>query len=1130
MNFITKERLIILLLSGVFSASFLGLSYFAAAKYLWIFVSIAATVLVTGIVFLWRTSAKTKGFSKSRIERAYRIRVARVFRFFISELKDKVQGKNKYDLPWYLLLSTDLGKDTAMIRHMGFKEVLWPEALDAKMEKLPIRFWLKEDAVLLSFENQRQGEHLDAYLKALCKCVIRYRARQPFNGVILSSLLGPLLSNERAATELEIAQHRDALSLVHAQCNQELPVYCVFNQLVALSDVCQYFASLGEDKLDGAFGAVNEKPVKAFDPIWFNDAYDHLLETMYAGIKQSLEGQLNEDFRRAVVNAPPQFALLRDEVAFYLHTLFPAPEKSHGYLRGFYFANTDNQARGTDILSMQVAQHLGQSEISQSGGVKLPHALFARQLFEQAIRPEASLAGINRARRRMFWLSQSSYITLLVIVLVGSIGLLKLNFDFYSERNQQVTGMLEDYEEQIRTRAFDIDDLATNVENLHQLRRIYHSYKDDTPFYVADIIPNPSIAASVDQAYHQQLKAVLLPSLVRYLEEELFVYMTLGDSLATARLLTLDQQLVEHNPQGWNNLKTYYRESLIKEGHTEPALLDNLMLLMDDLYTLGVPEIQVDKLLVSQSRESISSANTTQVLFDHILEMDAFNRHLDIRDELGQGFDTIYRFKPGYTGVMVPYIYTPQGFSALDLSTDSEMLTRLINENNAIFDHSLTYFETANLSKSLRRYYVKQYVLFWQTFIDNIEINPVAAPQRLATFAEMADSPLVRLFDTLGRYTRPVVMKKPQAKDEAKNTAKADEAVDEKATRETVAEEEMKALAHNIRSEFTQYHALIKADKKGQSQLGQLHKAIIKVNDWWKEAKDAEQGSGKFLFEQLSSKKANQSLSLLSQQKLNVELLAKQITSLVSDIDAQVNQQVIAYLNGKWKQEVYDPFELTLARRFPFTVGSDADASFANFNRFFKPGGVLDGFSQRYLPGFEIDGQARTLHGFTRNGQIGLSQEIGQQLDYYKQIQQSLYGQNDFGLGLKLKPSSMSSDTLEFNILSGRNILNYQHGPKLWQSLQWPNQDDEDELLLVFKAVDDKKYVTRYSGDWAWFRMIQANYAQSGSKTMIRLKQGEQFIELRVETDVTDGVNPLQPTFFSRLSLASELINTGARH
>jgi len=1116
---LTKKHLLSAILLCLFVA--FSLAWFLADTLNWLYATAALLVLLSASV-LWVMNREEPAVKRQKfLEKQDQQLVKKLFQSFMQELKDRGQNKHKYRMPWYLLISHDVVGDQRLLTQMGFRN----SSANSIGQQLPTQLWLKNDAVIIVIELSSQDYRALNCLKLLIKQVRKFRARQSLNGIICSQSVASLLQHDKSHSQQMASDNRLVINEIQNLSGQKLPIYVLFNQMAGLADFCQFFASLDENKLEGAFGALNNDKAQGgiYQSRWFSKVYDNICQRMGNAVLSALDSQLSESFRRSAVAAPMQFKQVKAEVAYFLEQLFLTKSSESDYLfRGFFFSNAEQQFTATDPLTKQVAYQLGFNEMLKGDDVKLSHSIFVSNFFDDFIRPEASMAGINKKVKRLFWGFQISYAVAMLALISTVLLLLKANYDYYQPLNANTLLALNNYKAEVKKQPYDLAELANNVTNLTMMRNIYLNYSKSTPFYISNLIPNPAINRAVEQAYHDELINVLLPSMVHYLADELFVFETLGDTLKIAKLLQLNEELALHDEESWQHLKSYYQNSFIKEDQTNTTTLTLFIKLMDDLYRLGVPKLKLNTALLAQAKASLANTNTTQVLFNYIQALPQFTSNTDISAELGNNFEQLYQFDKVSSGKLVPYLYTPQGFASIDLSENSALLKQVIDSNKALLGHQLNRFEKSNLSKSLQRYYQRSYTNFWLGFINNIKFKPVNEENlshNIRMFTSLSDAPLSQLYQTIAYYTYPNVITN---QDDNVVKGKVDKVLVKVASL-TGQSNDKNIMAKAIQAEFSLYHNFIKQDEQGSSELSHLQSSVAAVQQWQQQANNSN-SAGTFYFKQLTSNKRNLSLYQLNQSQISIEPIKLQVERISSLVNKSVMTAMKIYINQEWQALMSVPFNSHFSKKFPFTVDSDSNVNFKAFNRFFKKEGIFSQFNNQLLAKFtQVDNKLQ-IKGFIANSPLVIDKQAFQTLTYIRDLQQSLYLQDpeQFAINFKFKPQSMSAKVLSFELFSERSLFAYQHGPKLWSSFSWPNLTSQSELLTIFTDTKNQKNTTTFDGQWAWLRLIYKYYLLGSTKPLVKIVNDQAEITLLIS--VEGDSNPLQPNFFSRIQLPERLL------
>ncbi len=1120
---LTKKHLLSALLLCLFIA--FSLAWLLTDKLSWVYAIAAVLILITASI-LWALNNEEPAVKKQKfLEKKYQQLINKLFKSFLQELKDRGQNKRKYRLPWYLFVSHDSASDQRVLAQMGFRN----SSVNSIGKQLPTQIWLKNDAVIIVVEMSNEGYRALSCLKLLIKQLKKFRARQCLNGVICSQSVAYLLQHDKNDSQQMASDNRLMINEVQNLCGQKLPIYVLFNQMAGLADFCQFFSSLNENKLEGAFGALNDDKTQngAYHSRWFNKVYDNICQRMGYAILTALDSQLSESFRRSAVAAPIQFQQVKTEVGYFLEQLFLSKNNDSDYLfRGFFFCNTEQQFTATDPLTKQVAYQLSFNEMLKSDDVKLSHSIFVGHFFDDFIRPEAAIAGINKKVKRLFWGFQISYALVMLTLVISVILLLKANYDYYQPLNAKTLFSLNHYKAQVKKQPYDLAELAKNVTNLTIMRNIYDDYNRSTPFYISRFIPNPEITSAMQQAYHDELKTVLLPSMVHYLADELFVYETLDDTLKIAKLLQLNEELALHDETSWQHLKVFYQNSFIKEDQTSNTTLELFIELMDDLYRLGIPKVKLNEQLIAQAKARLVNTNSTQVLFDYISNLPQFVSHTDISVDLGNNFDQLYQFKKTNSGKLVPYLFTPQGFASIDLSESSDLLAQVIKNNKALLGHQLNRLEKNNLSKGLQRYYQRSYVNFWLAFIDNITFKKVNAENvmhHIAMLTSLSDAPLPQLYQTIAHYTSPAVI----VNNVENTTTKNIDALVNKAADLVNKHNEKGIMAKAIQAEFSQYHNFIKQDDKGVSELLHMQTNIAAVYQWLQQANSSNSAGG-FYFTQLRSNQRNPSLYQLNQSQISITPIQAQVQSISKLVNDAVMVAMRTHINQAWQQQVSTPFKESFTDKFPFNINSQRNVNFKVFNSFFKKSGTFSQFRNQYLSAFQREEQQLTLKGFTANTPFVIDGASYQQLSNIASLQAALYQEDpeQFAINFKVKAKSMSANIVAFELFSARSLFTYQHGPKLWQQFTWPNSSEQNELLTIFTDIKQQKNTTTYSGQWAWLRLFSKYYdgnnSSNQSSNLVKITDKKAEISLLISVDGDES--PLEPNFFNRIKLTKQLL------
>ncbi len=1127
---LTKRHLITMLFVLLFCG--FSLSWYLLPSFYWLF-GPAMAITVFAAIFLWLTHSEDDEVKQRKaLEKQDKLTINKLFSAVLRELKDRGQYQQKYRLPWYLFISHNMQADNAVLSQMGFKH----SSVINIDNQLAVQIWLKNNAVMIAVNLSEHDHRVLNCTKLLLRKLKGFRPRQALNGVLLSQSIDQLLKLDKSNNKQMANDSRLMIDDAQKLCGQKLPLYVLFNQMANLADFCQFFSSLEENHLEGCFGALNKNPAQAesFTLAWFNSAFDDLCHRMGQAVVFAIDNQLNESFRRSVIAAPIQFRQIKTDISLYLSELLLSKTSSKEYqFRGLFFTNTENNATSIDPLTKQVAYKLDHDEMVIPDELKISHSLFVAELFNDFIRPEAGMAQVNKFRKRLHITFQASYFVFTLSVLGLTAVLLKVNFDYYQSLNANTLIQLDSYKESVQKSPYQNINLTGNVNQLRLLGAVYRDYKKPTPAYISKLVPNPSLLKALEKTYHTELLNVLLPSLVSDIEARLVSSQQAVNIVQTADFLSLAKSLQRHSSTDWQALKEYYQQTFEINSEVDKTWLGHLMVLMDDLYLLGIAKVDVNQQLVENAESILNTVNRSQVIFNYIIALPQFSSVVDIQDELGTKFFQLYEVKDSSL-LHVPTIYTPQGYSALNLNAKSPFIRDIITGNKSLLGEQLNEFEVNNLVQQLQRLYQRAYINYWLGFIDNMSLKSISklgVSYSLKLLTTQKDAPLSQLYEVISYYTYPKLQSAASQPNKESSTGKqADTKTDKKAALllddkpiAVMPTAKQRLMEKVIQEKFSVFHDFIKADENGISKLSNLVSHFTQVKKWLDKSNKSNKVDVEY-FQQLSAVDKDQSLYQLNETVVEIELLDDYKSELINVISKDIHQNVASYLDKQWQQQMTTPFSTLFANKFPFNITSEASVTLKEFNRYFREEGLFDQYTKQLFAKFkQVEGQV-FLNSFIPNEAIYISSETLTQLAKLAEIRQVLYrqGQSKLSIPFKVNVKSMSANLLKFELFSQRTLMSYQHGPKLWQDFVWPNLTNQNELMAVFTDTQGQKNTLSYSGDWAWLQLIYQNYQNTQSQTEIVLGKENKDISLilRVESDV----NPLTPLFFSQFMPPKKLL------
>ncbi|MGR5295721.1 type VI secretion system membrane subunit TssM [Vibrio mediterranei] len=1034
----------------------------------------------------------------------------------------KVQKTNKrlqsrYDLPVYLWFSDKPQNDFNVITQMGY-EAYQVDEFGNDIE-FPILFWLSEHSLVISV-SQGDDQHPE-YLKTLYNCLKKWRPRQALNGLLLATSADTLLG-QKEAIKMRADQIKADLTRLNRTFGLSIPVYSIITHSSSISDFCQYFSGFEDARREDAFGSMMPfREHGGIDADWYDHAYDALIGQLIANMTSALSGQLNLDYRKSIAAAPLQFGLLKQNLWLQLNRIFGVNQLGDGLMfRGFFFTHEGSDSKNVDALAATISNDLGHEFYHPKSSQPVQQVLFAQHLMTHALIPEQMLVGVNKKKENWLLTMQTTYTLLCALLLIAILAIIKFDFDFQSQREARADALLERYKEAITASPYDVENLADNIPNLYSLRKIYELYNKPEPWYVLPFMPSYTIKPEVEVAYITELQAVLMPSLEKSLANDLFVYVNLEEQATTLSLLNSYRLLFTPNKNNTEELRAYFVQSLEDQGVGTTSTLNQLTSLLDDAFANHLIPEESNTDLEQLARKVINQTGIETLLYQHIKSQTKYANRIDIRSELGSNYSQVYSFSSGYVGYLVPHIYTPSGFTELDLSVDSPIIKEALSAYAGVAGEAPSALEMYRISRDLRQLYKNDYINYWKDFTNNIVVNPVKDDTELSRLLTLltnaGDNPIQNYYNTVSKYTTINLEPVEPTKDE-KAAEKEQTPIDQ---------DQMEAM-RLINVSFSDFHSYVSSVNDAPKPVDQWLAAVKAAKtylDTFYQAEDARKLAYDTLAKPLQSSNPIAAIQLItSTQPTMTKSLSDAITQLSNDAVLSLAHQ---HLNLQWKNSVLTTFQSSLASYYPFSKNAETDASVADVKAFFSSSGAFEAFNKKYLNSFLQGSEGSPyLPGLLPRSGLEITQEVWDMVDVANQIRSALFlaSPDNVSVKFQMKALTMSPKATEFMIYSDQPLFTYRHGPTLWKSISWDGeQQAEDNLNIELKDSVTSLSQSNFSGNWNWFKLINSQLVKADNQGA-EISVGNKGEQIRLSVKTQGQVNPFTPNFFTQFKLPENI-------
>ncbi|MGF1703484.1 type VI secretion system membrane subunit TssM [Photobacterium makurazakiensis] len=1030
---------------------------------------------------------------------------------------------NPYQIPWYIHLTNNLNEDTTFLRQVGFEAVESSEVSDDTLS--PVHFWGSDNAVLISIDLSHPQETVKESIATLFDLVMKKRERQAINGVLCTLNLKTLAQSDEIAVNETSLKYRGYLADFNSRTGLSIPTYCIFTHLAGIKDCCELFSTLSEVDREQPFGAL--RPAiqgSGYDKGWFDTSFDDLIQRLSVTMSEALKQQLNDDYRESTVSGIFQLSALRFDIEDFLAATFNQHQFDDVALhfRGYFLLNAGGESTATDILTFMNAAELGFDSLASDPAIETSLSLFSKKLFRSCIINEANLVGVYRAKEWRYRFSRIAILACLALVLSFFVLLLQASYESQQKMDNKALVMLERYKENLKNNVIVPDDLSSPVFSLSELRAINLLYqKDETPWYdLSEWLPDSSIKTYVESAYYQELNSVLLTIMRDYILKDMFVYNSLDDKVKTLELLNYHQLLYNPNRRDVGALVNYYIAALKEEGEGDAVLLEHFESLAMDALNSGAVPPQSDAELLALVRASLSLNDMSELLYQHIMQHPNFSRRIDIRKQLSPAYKSIFTFTSGFSGYLVPYVFTREGFDELTNETGLQLASEATQAYEGVMGRISGEAEMNRINRQLRERYINDYVKFWKSLTANVVWAEVTTWGETTIQLEVATdplySPLAQLYRLIDTHTRLA------NRADSISEKKAEGGENPNALRSDTIER----VANSIAMPFLNIHQLLAASDTGQSKLAVALKQLRLSLEWIENSKEV-RSRGEYYLEQL--KNADTSTPIAHLYKLSNNYDDPILPILMRGQALMINELALSasrtYINEDW-DSIYRFYNKRFKGRYPFDKQSMFDTSISDFEDFFKRGGLFDNFVQKYDGYFDSGGFGETvIRGFIPHQNMIVSNQYRSLEATVQRLQRGIFSNDKVGFEFLLKADRMSPSLTRFSIESGNRLFEYKNGPLLWRKQSWP---------IVSNGISDISIVTRdnngagtrekLAGEWGWFRVadkMQGSNIVGTDNLAWQYLADNNYVNLIVKSNGRE--QPFSPRFFQGLELPEKL-------
>lgn len=1058
---------------------------------------------------------------------------------WLIRLQKQLGEKNRlYQLPWYIFVGTsDSGKTTLLKRNCTLTELYTSSISDNPQ----VTCWLSDQAVIIEPHGnliEQPDNHPIPLLyqrlwKGLLEWAVNARARQPFNGIIVTIDLKQLTTFTKDEAENYSTLLHKRLMDIQQTTHTMLPVYVVLTKFDLLYGFEAVYGTLDKAQRDAMLGATftlsNEKKwQQEFDQFWHD-----WMQQLNAAMPTMMLQTLSEKDRKQIFSFTRQINGIKDEVKLLLSKLTLSSDKQFLPLRGLYFTSSIQKGQMEDLfISVVSNQYKLPKKIYPTWQGLTEQTYFSQQLMNRYLFTEPNLAGENISDTQQY----KKRLISLSILGSGLILFCIANWQYFFSLNYESGNRVLE-----KVKEFGAITLSTNHDNfghlqlplldpIRQATLAYGSYHERIPL-LADmgLYQGYKIGPYVENTYLKLLQLRLLPSVMNGLLIELNnAPKESEEKLKILRVMRMIEDesgrnktiVLQHMQDVWSREFNGQKEIQDKlEAHLSYALehlkwkakrQNNDQIAQETFVPYAHP--------IKDAQVELRKLSIYQRIYQN-LRVKADNdlpRKLYLRSEIGASFDAIFNVLDE-TKMYISQLLTRDEISDYFLK-QHERLIDLTAIDSWVLDITdkvrYSKADREEIERQINELYINDYISSWNAAYDALYVKKFQdIPEAIYALEQITggEQPFRRALQLLKENAT------------VKETLVAANSTTE--TVQSLVSNKNTRLINRIHREFAK--ALSVLEEKND-QLSSLQNAMQKLSDLHRYLLTIQNspsvGRAALKAVQLRVNQNNTDPIFEVQQlaKTTPEPLGRWLSELANESWNVVVIEAIRSLEVEWNEKIIKPYKLYIANRYPFNPKAKTDVPLSEFERFFAPNGTLDTFYKQNLQPFVDNnlGDGSEVNTLIRS-------DVLKKLALADKIRRTYFTQQDrIGIQFAIQPITLSGNKRRSVLNIDGQLVDYRQSSNHIVKLIWPNSmrtTVESKLTLIGSEIRPISKSITYDGAWALLRMINAGQLANITNTSfdIRYTIDGGYAVYRIYFDESD--NPFEGRLFSNFALPETL-------
>ncbi len=1025
----------------------------------------------------------------------------------LSTLKKlKFNGKDRkkalYELPWYIIIGPPgSGKTTALVNSsldFPLAEQFGKGALQGIGGTRNCDWWFTNEAVLIDtagrYTTQDSHRVVDSNAwEGFLQLLKKNRRRRPINGAIIAISIHDLLlhtEEERVAHAKTIRTRIDELM---DKLGIRFPIYLMFTKADLVSGFSEFFEDLSQQEREQVWGVSlpnAPKPSESPDFDYLDTEYQKLIERLLSRQLSRMHTERDVRRRAAIQGFPQQIENLKTVIdSFVKQTFVKNRYQFQPYLRGIYFTSGTQDGTPIDRLMSSVSSNFGFQRDNMQQLHGQGKSYFLGNLFREVIFPESELVGSNRQFESLIRWTQRLAYTGLGLLTIGLLSAWMASVTQHKMFMSDVKKYVEEFNTENKRLSLWSKDLRVVLPTLNPLAKASVVYdQEEHPWMSGMGLYDGNVDISANNAYKSQLKELFLPRIINYLEKQIEKGHRGGDLYHTFRTYLMFKKTAYMDKQvilDW--FSADWKKNMQGEASKRHELEKHLIALMD----LDLQPSELNNRLVKQTRATLLRVPVHKRIYSRIVTRPDLIQKVDILNMFGEAVRDVYVINPAIKeSLLMPYLFTKDGYDNIDLSTDSPVIADIVNERWVLSDDENTRVDFVKddlkeISEKVKALYMADYISHWTKVFDILNVakftNIRQAGDALASFTDPVYSPLLAILQVTATNTELSIQHLQNLNDDQSDNKIS-------AVTGYLAD---KFKGTKVDQQFRNINVLLRETKSKPAPISKVVEKLQQLQDFLGEISTSpspdkqayEVAKARYL-----SGSGNAITELRRYAKKTPDPVKRWLKTIADESWRIVLSSAHRYVNSEWKSRVVAPYKRALAGRYPLVSSSSDELALYDFSEFFKPEGTIDKFYTDIAKPF-INTRKGWKNRVVDKYSLGLSRKTLKQIRRAQTIK-SIFFRSDAevpSISFQLKPYRMDKIDVRFILEVGNQRISYNHGPKFWKDLHWSGEDENKRIRIVFEGLDGRRHEKAFDGPWAWFKLQDQSKLMKTKKSNVFL-------------------------------------------